>query len=209
MLTEKQVTTDISNSKRFWNQRNQKVRDWFEMLILMDKLKTTGMESYASNEPQTFYNMAHYLLTKGELSHTTPIETESAIELDRRARVHRGCLHMWKEIDRDRQLGGNQAFIDELGFYLLVLGWYGVVTAFDKDTGHLQAQLWNPYDVYPKYIGNRIAACSHTYELTGEEAAAKAEANNWSYSPISIPARVILDDYFVYEDGMLHNMILM
>lgn len=209
MLTEKQVTTDIMNMRRFWHARNVKFREWFEMLTLVDNLKTAGMESYVSNEPETFYNMAHYLLTKGEISHTTPVETESAIELDRRARVHRGCQYMWKQVDHERQLGGNQSFIDELGFYLLVLGWYSVVIAFDKSTGQIQSQLWNPYDVYPKYIGNKIASCSHSYELTGEEAVAKAEANNWNYSPTrAIPAKVILDDYFTYVDGILHNMIL-
>jgi len=147
MLEVRQVIDDITTMKRFWWERNKKFREWFEFLILIDNLQTVKMESYVSNEPQTFYNMAHYLLTKGELSHTTPIETESALELDRRARVHRGCQYMWKEIDRDRQLGGGQSFIDELGFFLLVLGWYSTVSAYDKDTGKLHTQIWNPYDV--------------------------------------------------------------
>jgi hypothetical protein len=208
-LTEKQVTTDIMNLRRFWKQRNDKFKEWYEILTLIDLLKTSGMESYVSNEPETFYNMSHYLLTKGEISHTTPIESESAIELDRRARVHRGCQHMWKLIDHERQLGGGQPFVDELGFYLLVLGWYGTVISFNKDSGQVQAQLWNPHDAYPKYVGGRIVACSHSYDLSGEEAIAKAEANNWNYTPRgAIPAKVTLDDYFIYQDGVLHNMIL-
>ena len=148
-LTEKQIVADIVNLKRDWYERNIRFREWYKFLILMDTLKTAGMESYASNEPQTFYNMAHYLLTKGELSHTTPIETESAMELDRKARVHRACQYMWKEIDRDRQLAGGQSFIDELAFFLLVLGWYSTVSSFDKAEGRIHTQIWNPYDVYP------------------------------------------------------------
>lgn len=209
MFTEKEVVTDIATLQGFWRERNNRFKDWFEFLILFDTLRTTGMESYISNEPQTFYNMAHYLLTKGELSHTTPIETESAIEMDRRARVHRGCQYMWKQIDRNRQLGGNNAYVDELGFYLLVLGWYSVVLNFDQSTGNLQSQIWSPHDVYPKYQNNRIAACVHSYEITGAEAVSKAEANGWSYKPsASIPATVTLDDYFTYHEGVLHNMIL-
>ena len=63
------IRLDIATLKRFWYQRNRQFKEWYELLILIDKLASKGMESYVSNEPQTFYNMAHYLLTKGELSH--------------------------------------------------------------------------------------------------------------------------------------------
>lgn len=207
-LTDRQIIDDISNLRRDWKQRNDRFKEWFEILILEDLLKTAGMESYASNEPQTFYNMAHYLLTKGELSHTTPIESESAIELDRRARVHRGCQYMWEQVDHERQMAGNQPFVDELSFYLLTLGWYSVVSFFDKETGKLVVQLWNPADTYPKYLSNGMPTCVHSYEVSGEEAIAKAETNGWDYHPMTTPSRVILNDYFVYEGKTLINKIL-
>ena len=207
-MTERQIVADITNLKRNWYERNVRFREWYKFLILMDQLKTAGMESYASNEPQTFYNMAHYLLTKGELSHTTPVETESALELDRKARVHRGCQYMWKEIDRDRQLAGSQSFIDELAFFLLVLGWYSTVSAFDKGEGRIHTQIWNPYDTYPKYSSNRMVACVHSYQLSKEEAKAKAEANGWNYNPPNTSGVVILDDYFAYGGDVLQNVIL-
>ena len=208
-LTEKQIMTDIATTKGSYLERDKKFREWYDYLILTDNLKTAKMETYVSNEPQTFYNMAHYLLTKGEISHTTPIETESAIELDRRARVNRGCTFMWRGIDRERQLGGNQSFIDELGFYMLVTGWYSVVLAFDEESGKLLTQLWSPINVYPKYLGNKIATLTHQYELSGEEAMAKAVANGWDYHPLgTIPLKVVLSDYFMYMDGNLMNIII-
>jgi hypothetical protein len=209
MLTERQVISDISTLKGFWYERNTRFQEWFEFLTLVDLLKTTGMESYVSNEPQTFYNMAHYLLTKGEISHTTPITTESALELDRRAKVHRACEYMWSKIDRERQLSGNQSFIDELSFYLLTLGWYSVVKAFNKDTGELKVNVWSPFDTYPRYNGNKFTACVHSYEIEGTEALAKAQDNGWNYHPNNTFGKVILDDYFCYEDDTLYNMVLL
>jgi hypothetical protein len=208
VLTEREVTSSISQLKSYWVQRNSKFKDWYEILTLVDVLKTTGMESYVSNEPMSFWNMAHYLLTKGDISHTTPIETESALELDRRARIHRACEYMWKKIDRERMLGGNQTFIDELSFYLLVLGWYAVVEQFDKDTGELRANLWNPSDTFPNYSNNKLLSCVHSYSISGEEAKEKASDNGWNYTSRANPLSVTLDDYFTYEDGMLYNMIL-
>ncbi len=203
------IRQDITNVRNYWGQRNLKFRDWHEMLILVDKLESKGMETYVSNEPMTFYNMSHYLLTKGDISHATPIENESALELDRRARVHRGCEYMWKLIDRDRQLGGSQTFIDTLSFFMLVLGWYSTVSAFNKETGLLQTEVWNPYDTYPRYANNRLVSCVHSYLITEQEAGLKAENNHWGYIPRgSALGEVVLDDYFKYTREGLFNIIL-
>jgi len=209
---EQKVKTNIANMKTFWYQRNKQFKKWYEILVLVDLLAAKGMESYVSNEPMTFYNMAHYLLTKGELIHDTPLEDESALELDRRARVGRGCQYMWNLIDTERRYGGGSAFIDELSFYLLVLGWYSVVSAFDKESGTLQTQLWSPHDTYPNYANNRMVSCVHSYKIREDEAAIKAEDNGWKYTrglwtSVGASSEVTLDDYFIQDAGGLHNII--
>lgn len=203
------IVNDIGTLKSFWSERNKKFREWYEILVLVDKLYTADMETYVSNEPQTFYNMAHYLLTKGEISHIAPIESESALELDKRAKLNRGCDYIWKVVDRERQLAGNSPFIDELAFFLLVLGWYSTVSLFDNNTGLLKTQIWNPYDVFPRYTSNRLATCVHSYPMSISEAAEKANSYGWSYTPKgSMTGNVSLDDYFVQDDEGLHNIIL-
>ena len=82
---------------------------------------------------------------------------------------------MWDLVDRNRRLGGNGSFIDELGFFMLVTGWYAVALAFDNETGNLQAQVFNPADTYPIYANNRMVACVHSYEVTPREAQIKCE----------------------------------
>ena len=209
MLDESKVITKIKNLQDFWYQRNLKFLEWYEILTLVDILATRGMESYTSSEPLTFYNMAHFLLTKGELQHSIPVESESALELDKKARVHRGCQYMWKIIDRDKQLGGNQPYLDELAFYLLVLGWYATVQEFERDTGLLKSQIWNPYDTYPQYANNKMAACVHSYKITEEEAGLKAEEKGWNYQPRgTATGEVDLDDYFQRVGDVWHNMVL-
>ncbi len=206
------VRQDIQSLKNFWYQRNLKFKEWYETLTLIDQLAAKGLESYVSNEPQTFYNMAHYLLTRGELSHSMSISSESAVELDKRAKVDRGCQYVWKQIDRERKLGGSMPFLDELGHYLLVLGWYSGVLMFDGKTGLLKAQLWNPYDVYPRYADGKLVACVHSYKITREEAKLKAESKEgWDYEYPGIfspTAEVVLDDYWRLVGDTFYNMIL-
>lgn len=208
MFSEKQVVEDISLLKRFWKERNTRFQEWYEFLTLVDLLKTTGMESVVSNEPQTFYNMAHYLLTKGELSHTTPIASETALELDRKAKINRACDYMWSKIDRNRKLQGSQAFVDELGFYLLTLGWYSMIRSFDAETGDLIVKLWSPMETYPRYSNGSFEGCVHSYSCDILEAKNKAEYSGWNYSPRNTVGSVWIDDYYTYEDGLLWNMIL-
>lgn len=200
----------ISEAKNFWYQRNLKFREWFQFLILTDLLATKGMETYVSNEPQTFYNMAHYLLTKGNISHSSPIENETALELEKRAKIHRACKYMWESIDRERRLGGNQPFVEELAFFLLVLGWYSVASLYDKESSSLKSQIWNPYDTYPLYYSDSLAYCVHSYPLTEDEAQAKADEKDWSYTRRgkTVTNTVTLDDFFFVDKGNLHNIIL-
>ena len=211
LAEDRSIIADISTLKTFWGQRNKRMKEWYSILTLIDYLKAKGLESYISNEPQTFYNMSHYLLTKGEISHISPLVSETGLELDRKAKVNRGCKYMWDSIDRNRNSGGEQTFISELGFFLLITGWYSVVLQFDSNTGGLNAQLWNPVDCYPKYLNNSLYSFVHSYKVTEEEAVAKATANVWNYTTssagsISSPMTTI-DDYFIMRDGILWNKI--
>jgi len=209
-LSLQQVMGEISGLQNFWVQRNRKFKEWYEYLLMVDKLAAKGMESYVSNEPATFYQMAHYLLTKGDLSHSIPVLAESAADLDNRAKVHRGCQYMWAQIDRERQLGGNSSYIDEVAFYMLVLGWYSTIFAFDNTTGLMKAQIWSPADTYPRYAANKMVKCVHTYKITREEAQMKAVENNWRYDTKQSlgTGDVTLNDLFVLEDGVWQNMVL-
>ena len=209
-----EIKRNIAGLKSYWVQRNLKFRDWYEILIMVDALSKKGMESYVSNEPQTFYDMAHYLLTRGNISHSAPMMNESAIELDKRARIDRGCKYNWLQIDRERKAGGSPSYIDELGFYLLLLGWYATMLYYDKDTGRLKAQLWNPYDTYPFFGNGQLSSCVHSYLLTESEAILKAQANGWNYegrtgsAGISSIANVKMDDFWLQKDNKWHNVVL-
>lgn len=207
------VTGIISNLRSYWSQRNSKFRDWYEILVLIDQLETKGMETYVSNDPQTFYNMAHFLLTNGELKHSIPVENESVMELDKRAKMGRACDYLWKTINRERQMSGSQPFIDDLAFFILVLGWHSEVIKYDQNSGLLKVQIWNPYDVYPSYSNGHISVCVHSYSVSEEEAGQKAQANGWDYVPRNpTPGgsnNVTLDDFFLYTNEGLYNMILL
>lgn len=208
ILTEQEIKADIISLKGAWGERNQKFKHWYEILTLVDFLATRGMESSVSNEPGTFYNMAHYLLTKGEVTHSAPIEIETSYELDQKAKLDRACKYMWSKTNIERRYGGTAPFIEDLGFYLLILGWFCSVSYFDKATDGFNTQLWCPMETYPRYANNYMSACVHSYPIPETEARLKAEQKGWDYQSKAVSGKVILDDYFIRIHGSLYNMVL-
>ena len=208
--TPQQIVADIDQLKRDWMLRNQQMKNDYALLTMVDTLAARGMESYVSNEPQTFYNMAHYLLTKGSISHTVSLPSESPADLDKRALFDSACRYMWSEVDHWRQLGGNQPFIDELGFYMLVTGWISVIVQIDQQTGLMQGQVWSPATVFPRFANNRLSEAVHSYTPSKIEAVTKARQLGWKYNPTGgLEGNINLDDYFFTDDqGQLFNVVL-
>ena len=209
-MNEKEVKDDVAKLKNSWNARKQKFTEWYDLLCL-EKPSMPGMEVYVSNEPRTFYNMALYLFATGEVNHNIGVEGDNPAEFDKESKVSRGCQYVWKKIDYDRQKGGNSPFLQELGFYLLTLGWYSIVYSYDEENSMLIAQLWNPAEVFPRYEDGEMTACTHSYTLTKLAAKRKSNINGWNYQTYGggDGSIVTLDNYFYLdENNILQNMIL-
>ena len=212
-MEEQDVKRNIESLKRFWAQRNKKFQEWYKTLVMIDALSAKGLESYVSNEPQTFYDMAHYLITRGEISHSVTVASESNIDLEKKARLDRGCQFIWNKIDRERRGGGNPPFIDEFGFFLLTLGWYSTIFNFDQETGLLNGNIWNPYDSYPNFSDGKLASCVHSYKVSEGEAINKAAQNGWNYgkgkvADLSTYSGVTIDDFWLWQNDVWNNIIL-
>lgn len=208
-MNEKEVKDDVAKLKSSWIQRGTKFKEWYDLLSL-EKPSMPGMEVYVSNDPRTFYNMALYLFATGEVTHSIGIEGDNPSEFDKQAKVSRGCQYVWKKIDYERQRGGNKPFLQELGFYVLTLGWYSIVYSYDEESSMLIAELWNPAEVYPRFEDGEMTACTHSYSITKLAAKRKANLNGWDYPTYgNLGGSVTLDNYFYLdEDNILQNMIL-
>jgi len=116
---------------------------------------------------------------------------------------------MWRLIDEKRRRGGGPSFISELGFHLLVLGWYGMVLVIDPDNSQLIVQLWSPADTFPRFEDNLLTACLHEYKSSVGAALRKSQANGWSYKPRSLEGDVVISNYFYLDESDIYqNMVL-
>jgi len=205
----KLMLDNVDKLRKSWDTRLTKFQEWMKLLKLTDELKKTGMESTVTNYPRTFYNLALYFLTAGLTQHVLPLASDDPIEMDIQARCERACQYMWKKIDEKRMMGGKPPFKTELGFDLLVLGWYAGQIAYDEVTQELRPTLWNPAQAFPRYEDGQLIECLHEYSLTGASLMRKATANKWNYTTKTPDKVVTLDDYYYLDEkGNLMNVIL-
>ena len=62
-VTPQYIIDRCNTLKSNWSVRAKKFKDWYDILVLKDELEQEGMESVASNDPRTGYNLAKHLLT--------------------------------------------------------------------------------------------------------------------------------------------------
>lgn len=203
------VVQDVATLRKEWTSRNQKFKEWYDILVLTDNLETTDMESVALNDPRTFFNMALFLLSAGETQHRSSMRGETPAELELQSKIQRVCQYVWREIDMQRQMGGSGSFNSDLGFFLLLLGWYSVAAEINEDTGLVHPVIWSPAEVYPRFEDGQMTACLHEYKTSVITAKRKANKKGWHYETGMTAGNVLVDDYFYYdENGRLQNYVL-
>lgn len=212
-----QLSQDVSKVKGKWQKRNQKIKEWYDLLLMTDTLKQDNMESYVSNDPKTAYNLALHLLTPQYIPHRIPIDPIKIIEVPETSELERTFGVFWKHADRRNRMRGRQRWIRELMGHVLTTGWYSVLalarpkgTLPNQDQDELLAEIWNPYDVYPEWddeVG--LVQCVHSYTISKLALAKKIKDNGWTNINLTSETYVI-DDYWYYDQssGQVTNAVL-
>ena len=53
------ITGRCSELKTYWQQRNRKVKDWYEQIQMVDTLAQKDMESFVGNDPRASFNLLY------------------------------------------------------------------------------------------------------------------------------------------------------
>lgn len=210
-MEEREVLNSISELKQQWQTRAKKMKDWYAMLKLVDTLETRNMESFVDNHPRTFFNTAHYLLTTGELTHSIAVPSDSPVEQDKRARIDRACKYLWKKIDTRLINGGSPSYISNVGFDMLLLGWFGTILTYNEETNLLDTAIWSPASTFPAYDDNYLTEVVYEYKIRQKALAVKAEKMGWNWKPRTIGSseNSSVSNYFVrIDDTTYGNMVM-
>ena len=168
-----------------WRSRNAKMKDWYKILLLEDKLKKPGLESVVSNDPRTSFNLATHILSRSFLKHGEPLFPVSS-EFDRPLADLSVQMKSWWERENTRNMSrGRRSWLTELAQHMLATGWYAVKV----DPDCVEAEIVSPSLIFPEYDPDMgTIEVVHAFQLTKHQSLIRAQKNGWnleSFDPLN------------------------
>jgi len=206
-LTADDLIQKCGKLKGKWSTRDRKIRDWYKILQLEDKLKQEGMESVVSNDPKTGYNLGRWLLISSIISHKIEGEEFTPEEVTATSQLESYFIKRWANEEERYRRSGRQRFTSKLVSLLLATGWYSVFAMATPD--RVWADIWNPIEVYPEFGSDGLIEVAHIYTMTPAEANRKAKLQGWETKQ-RITHNTSLYDYWGFDDdGDITNAIVL
>lgn len=206
-LDASKVIQECTALQKDWQVRNDKFPDWYKILLLEDELKQQNMESFVSNDPKTFYNLARHLLTPDVIPHNVKAQGGRAEEAQFTF-INLFLERQWDRHNRISRRRGRQAWLRNLVSFVLITGWYSVF-AVATDEGTV-AEVWNPAEVFPEFGDEDLVRCAHIYTMSPTAARRKLALKGWTFPGGSIPnIDMKVHDYWYTEDTTIRNTVVM
>ena len=211
--TSAQLLSLASDHKKTWLVRNEKFKEWYKLLILDDSdIKQADMECVISNDPKTFYKKALRLLTTS-ISHSIPTDNMSQPEMIDTTVIVKFLESQWEKKARGSRRRGGQSWLAEMVSFLLVTGWYDVLTYADEIDGCVAA-VRNPAECYPMFSTDwdgGLQSHFHIYNLNYDLAMSRCTHHGWS--PLAIKrnrySMLTVHDYWCMDFGQVYNTVMM
>jgi hypothetical protein len=207
VLTARGVIEKCKKLEEFWQPRNKKMEAWYDILLMNDEFKEEGMESFVSNDPRTFYNMAMHLLCD-KIPHRIPIETVAQTEISAASLVESVVARAWQDIDRSYRERGKQNFLRNFVGLELATGWYAVFTYVSKDG--FVADVWNAGEVYPEWDETGLVSVARIYTMKKEAAMRFVQGDTPVKYPKAVNSDLVMYNYWTKDaTGKIFNAIVL
>jgi len=188
-----------------WSVRNKKFVEWYDMLKLTDVLKQENMESVATNDPRTGFNLGRHLLVSSIVSHRIDQDGLTAEEVMGTSYLERYVERRWLEQENRYRQAGKQGWLWTISSWLLTTGWYAVFAMVEQEK--IYAEIWSPAETFPDYDNDGMSAVAHIYSVSPAMLAKKAKELGWTVEPART-ITIIYDLWEFDEDGNVVNSIV-
>jgi len=189
-----------------WPGRQSQFEEWYSYILMEDKLYQRGMESFVSNEPVTFFNLALHLLSVAICPKIPYTKTLPDDMLDIK-NIEDFLSSRIDDLEKLSMRRGRGGFIRELAGLLICTGWYSVFSIV-TDT-EIICEVWNPAEVFPEFSEDGLISCAHIYSISGRAAKRKAFLKGWKLtSTYQDTQSVTVYDYWTVDGKDIINAIV-
>lgn len=203
-----QVKDKAVSLQRFWQKRDEKFKDWYEQIKMVDTLAQQDMESFVGNDPRASFNLISNILSQ-KIPHRLPGAQLDVEQVRPASQLSEMFEAIWYNVSESYRLRGRY-FQKDIIDYLLATGWYSVFFAPTSDGSACIGEVWNPITVYPKW-SDILSECAHIFSPGAAAIAQMEMRNGWKLSSRPTDSTKIYD-YWYAEQGMslaiIHNSIV-
>ncbi len=212
MADVKGVTPDYiiqrcDSLEKNWSTRKKKFKEWYDIILLTDELEQEGMESVATNDPRTSYNLAKHLLTTMSVADKIPTDTLAPEFIPATSYLETFIDKRWIDQEKRYRRIGRQGWLDELVGWLLVTGWYSVFSMVTSKS--IWAEVWSPAECFPDFGPDGLVEHAHIYTLSAAAANKKIRQMGWSTSRPFTDGTKVYDHWTFDADGDVANGVVM
>jgi len=200
-----QMLTRCNDLKARWQTRNNKIRDWYDILMLKDELAQDGMESVAGNDPRTGYNLGRHLVMTATRSHKIDQTGLTAQEAAATSYLEEYVAKRWIDHENRYRTIGRQGFLWQIVSWLLASGWYALFSIVEND--RIWSECWSPTDAYPEFDDYGMCQVAHIYTVSEKVFARKARLLEWDIKPRK-GQTTIYNHWGFDDDGSVANFTL-
>jgi len=189
-----------------WTTRNTKFKDWYKILLLTDELEQEGMESVATNDPRTGYNLAKHLLISMVIADKIPSETLDPEQIPATSYLEQYVAKRWDDQEKRYRMIGRQSWLSEAVSWLLTTGWYSIFSMVtDKE---IWAEVWSPADCFPDFGSNGLVEHAHIYTMSAAAANRKIRMMGWRVRQPFVGNVTFYDHWTFDVDGAVVNAVV-
>ncbi len=203
------IQTRATSLERFWQKRNDKFKEWYEQIRMVDLLQQRDMESFVGNDPRASFNLISSLLNQ-TIPHRLPPDQIAPEQVAPSADLSFMFETIWRNVFDHYRLRGRH-FLDDLIKFLLITGWYATFVSPSLDGTSVIAEVWNPATVYPMW-DDKLTEVAHIFSPGANAVHRMAMRNGWSLSFVPTDTTTIWDYWWLekqlFGKDLVHNAIL-
>lgn len=189
-----------------WSTRAKKFEEWYDIILLTDVLAQEGMESVATNDPRTGYNLAKHLLTSMIIADKIPSDELLPEQVPATTYLEQYVAKRWTEQEKRYRMIGRQSWLGQVISWLLCTGWYSVFAMVDDK--EIWAEVWSPAECFPDFGTDGLVEHAHIYTLSAAAANRKINLMNWKVTRPFTSDTTFYDHWGFDADGAVANAVV-
>jgi len=195
LKTAQDVIKECNDLKDYWSPRYEKFKRWYQLIEMVDELKTDKMESFVGNDPRAMYNLVLHLLDSDIPHRVADIDFLDPKQAASASQVGELLKTIWKKNEaRFRQTGPRQSLRRQIIALLLATGWYSVFAATTDDGTECWIEAFNPAEVFPMWDDMGLSEVSRIFKVNNKQAVRMCVRNGWKMEQKNVSRSVTIHD---------------